>query len=415
MLYHLHELQKAALTPLRIAAEAQQRWLSHPFNPFGQTHAGRTAAAACDVFEQTTRPYGKPAFGLDSTEIDGREVAVSEEIVSRKPFGQLKRFARAVTLEDPKLLIVAPMSGHFATLLRGTVEAMLPYHDVYITDWHDAGMVPLGEGGFDLDDYVDYVIDFLHRLGPGTHVMAVCQPAVPVLAAVALMNAMDDPYAPASMTLMGGPIDTRLNPTAPNKFATGRSIEWFEKSVIQRVPVNYPGFMRRVYPGFLQLGSFMSMNLDRHVGAHIDHFFDLIEGDGDSTDAHKRFYDEYRAVMDLTAEYYLQTVKVVFQDHALPKGLMRHRDVSVDPGAIERTALMTVEGTLDDISGVGQTFAAHALCRNLADDQRAHYEQEAVGHYGVFNGRRWREEIAPRVRDFIRAQSRPPAGARTTG
>ena len=408
MLYQLHELHRAALTPARFAAEANQHWLRNPFNPLAYTHAGRAVAAAFDVFEQTTRAYGKPAFGFKSTEIDGRKVAVTEQIVHRKPFCQLKRFVRDVTMEDPKLLIVAPLSGHYATLLRGTVEAMLPHHDVYITDWRDARMVPMYQGGFDLDDYIDYVIEFLHHLGPNTHVMAVCQPSVPVLAAVALMNAMGDPYSPATMTLMGGPIDTRCNPTVPNKLATERSIEWLEKSVVARVPVLYPGFMRQVYPGFMQLTGFMSMNLDRHVGAHIDHFFNLIKGDGDSTQAHEKFYDEYRAVMDLPAEYYLQTVKTVFQDHALPKGDMWHRDVLVDPGAVEHTALMTVEGSLDDISGVGQTKAAHDICINLPDNMRAHYEQDGVGHYGVFNGRRWRDKIAPRVRDFIREQTPAP-------
>ncbi len=402
MLYHFHEVQKAALTPLRLAAEANQNLFRSPFNPLSQTHFGKSVAAACEVFEHTTRPFGKPPFGLDETRINGRTVAVTEENIHRKPFCQLKHFVRDIKRKDPKLLIVAPLSGHFATLLRDTVKAMLPHHDVYITDWRNARLVPLMEGRFDLDDYIDYVISYLDLLGPGTHVMAVCQPSVPVLAAVALMSARNDPNVPRSMTLMGGPIDTRISPTVPNKLATERSIEWFERSVISRVPMLYPGFMRRVYPGFLQLTGFMTMNLDRHVGAHLRLFHNLIKGDGESAAAHLEFYEEYRAVMDLPAEYYLQTVKTVFQDHALPRGKMTHRGEPIDTGAITGTALYTVEGERDDISGPGQTRAAHDLCRNLPDDLRGHHMQPKVGHYGVFNGRRWRKEIAPKLTQFIR-------------
>ncbi len=404
-LYQMHELQQAALVPFRLSAEAGMQLWRNPFNPLSYTPAGRTVAAAFDVFEHSTRPQGKPDFGLDKTVIDGREVGVIEHIVERRPFAQLRHFERegVPAGQDPKLLIVAPLSGHFATLLRGTVQAMLPGHEVYITEWRDARLVRLAEGDFDLDDYIDYVIDFLRFLGPGTHVMAVCQPSVPVMAAVALMNAMNDPATPRTMTLMGGPIDTRRNPTVPNKLATERSLTWVEKSVITRVPVNYPGYMRRVYPGFLQLSGFMSMNLDRHVGAHLRVFHNMIKGDGDSVEAHKDFYDEYRAVMDLPAEYYLQTIKQVFQEHQLPRGVMRRRGDLIDCSAITRTALFTVEGELDDISGIGQTRAAHDLCTNLADDMRGHYEQPGVGHYGVFNGRRWRSEIQPRVAAFIRA------------
>ncbi|HYM31379.1 MAG TPA: polyhydroxyalkanoate depolymerase [Candidatus Cybelea sp.] len=403
MLYHLHELQQAAIMPIRLAAEAGHHVLSSPFNPFAYTHAGRAAAAACHVFEHSTRPYGKPAFGLETTMIDGHPVEVAEEIVSRKTFCQLKHFRRDVARDDPRLLIVAPLSGHFATLLRGTVEAMLPDHDVYITDWRDARAVAFREGPFDLDDYIDYVIAFLRELGPGTHVMAVCQPSVPVLAAVALMAAAGDPCVPASMTLMGGPIDSRRNPTVPNRLAMERSIEWFEHSVVTRVPAAYPGFMRRVYPGFLQLTGFITMNLDRHVGAHIRLFNNLIKGDDDNAQAHRAFYEEYRSVMDLPAEYYLQTVKQVFQEHQLPQGILRSRGRKVEPQAIERTALMTVEGELDDISGVGQTAAAHDLCARIPTDAHVHYEQKAVGHYGVFNGSKWRGQIAPRVKSFIAA------------
>ncbi|MCW5752365.1 MAG: polyhydroxyalkanoate depolymerase [Alphaproteobacteria bacterium] len=404
MLYHFHEMAQGAITPFRLAAEASQHVFSNPYNPLAYTHAGRAISAACHVFEHSTRPYGKPAFGLSETRLaDGRRVAVHEEVVLRRPFCQLKRFHRDCGREDPRLLIVAPLSGHFATLLRGTVAAMLPDHDVYITDWRDARLVPMREGHFDLDDYIDYVTDFLRHLGPGTHVMAVCQPSVPVLAAVSLMSDAGDPARPATMTLMGGPIDTRRSPTVPNRLATERSIEWFEHAVITRVPMQYPGFMRRVYPGFLQLTGFMTMNLDRHVGAHLRLYRNLIRGDGDSAAQHRTFYEEYRAVMDLPADYYLQTVEVVFQKHLLPKGEWISRGRRIDPAAITRTALMTVEGELDDISGLGQTRAAHDLLVNLPAAAKSHYEQKGVGHYGVFNGSKWRREIAPRVRDFIRA------------
>jgi poly(3-hydroxybutyrate) depolymerase len=302
---------------------------------------------------------------------------------------------------QPKVLIVAPMSGHYATLLRGTVEAFLPNHDVYITDWTDARMVPLAAGRFDLDDYIDYVISILHRLGGDTHVIAVCQPSVPVLAATALMEAANDPYAPLSITLMGGPIDTRCNPTGVNKLAEARGVDWFRRNVITKVPFPHPGVMRDVYPGFLQLNGFVSMNLDRHLDAHKNLFYHLVQGDGDSVQKHREFYDEYLAVMDLTAEFYLQTVDTVFVQHALPKGRMTHRDRPVDPSAIRNTALLTVEGEKDDISGVGQTEAAHRLCVNIPADRKAHYLQLGVGHYGVFNGSRFRSEIAPRIADFM--------------
>ena len=293
------------------------------------------------------------------------------------------------------------MSGHFATLLRDTVRAMLPDHDVYITDWRDAANVPLREGSFDLDDYIDYLMDFLAVVGPGAQALAVCQPSVPLLAAVSFLEAAGDPTSPRTMTLMGGPVDTRINPTTPNDLAKTHTLEWFERTVIQRVPAPNRGVMRRVYPGFLQLTGFMTMNLDRHVGAYMRLFHNLMKGDGDSADQHRAFYDEYRAVMDLTAEYYLQTVEKVFQEHQLAVGTFHHRDERINPGAITNCALMTVEGGKDDISGVGQTRAAHDLCRNLPDDMRAHYEEADVGHYGVFNGRRWRQNIAPRIKAFI--------------
>jgi poly(3-hydroxybutyrate) depolymerase len=299
------------------------------------------------------------------------------------------------------VLIVAPMSGHFATLLRGTVETFLTNHDVYVTDWVDARLVPLADGGFDLDDYIDYVISMLHVLGSDTHVIAVCQPSVPVLAAVARMEAEDDAFVPNSMVLMGGPIDTRRNPTAVNRLAEERGVDWFRHHVITKVPFPNPGVMRDVYPGFLQLHGFVSMNLDRHIEAHKQLFLHLVKGDGDSAQKHREFYDEYLAVMDLAAEFYLQTVETVFVRHALPKGEMRHRRERVDPAKITRVALLTIEGEHDDISGVGQTQAAHDLCVNIPAARKAHYLQPDVGHYGVFNGSRFRAEIAPRIADFI--------------
>ena len=401
-LYHFHEWNLTALAPVRLAAEAQIYLLRHPGNPAAYTQQGRAYAAMLELFESHIRPYSKPEFGFPTTRIDDAEVAVVEEVVASRPFCDLLHFRRRARRDDPRLLIVAPLSGHYATLLRGTVQAMLPGHDVYITDWRDAREVPLVDGSFDLDDYIDYVVEFLHLLGPGTHVMAVCQPSVPVLAATALMSAAGDDCVPLSMVLMGGPIDTRRNPTVPNRLAESRSLEWFEHSVVHRVPPPYPGFYRRVYPGFLQLTGFMTMNLDRHVGAHVQLYQDLIRGDGDGVEAHRRFYNEYRSVMDLPADYYLQTVEAVFQRHALPKGELTHRGAPVEPAAIRQTGLLTVEGGKDDISGVGQTRAAHELCVNLPDDWKQHYEQSKVGHYGVFNGRRWREDIAPRVAAFVR-------------
>jgi poly(3-hydroxybutyrate) depolymerase len=302
---------------------------------------------------------------------------------------------------QPRLLIVAPMSGHYPTLLRGTVEGFLPNHDVYITEWIDAKLVPVGEGHFDLDDYIDYLISMLHVLGGDTHILAVCQPSVPVLAAVARMEAEGDPYVPHSMVLMGGPIDTRVNPTVVNTLAEQRGIDWFRRNVITKVPFPNPGFMRDVYPGFLQLHGFMSMNLDRHIEAHRNLFLHLVQGDGDSAQKHREFYDEYLAVMDLAAEFYLQTVETVFIRHALPKGEMTHRGIRVDPAKIHRVALLTVEGENDDISGVGQTEAAHRLCTSIPSERKAHWLQPAVGHYGVFNGSRFRAEIVPRISDFV--------------
>lgn len=405
LLYQLYDLQHAALYPVRMFAGAAQAAFQNPFVPAAYTQLGRTIAAGAELIERTTRRFGKPAWGIPTARVDGQDVAVEEVKVASKPFCDLVHFRRAAERDDPKILVVAPMSGHYATLLRGTVRALLAEHDVYVTDWIDARQVPLAKGGFDLDEYVQYVMDFVRLLGPEVHVLAVCQPAVPVLAAVSLMAQANDPMQPRSMVLMGGPIDTTASPTAVTRLAETRPLSWFERNVISTVPVYYPGGMRRVYPGFVQLTGFMSMNLDRHVGEHMRLFQHLVRGDGESAEQHRKFYDEYLSVMDLPADFYLQTVSTVFQEHALPKGTMRWRGQAVDPRAIERTALMTVEGELDDISAPGQTRAAHRLCSGLRPDQREDYLQKDVGHYGIFNGRKFRENIVPRIRDFVRAHA----------
>jgi len=404
MLYQLYEMNNAALWPARAYADMTRLFYTNPFNPLSHTPLGRSVAAAAELFERATRHYDKPHFNLDSTVVDWKTVPVVEKTVWSRPFCDLIHFEREVPAgrrPDPKLLIVAPMSGHHATLLRGTVEAMLPYAEVHITDWTDARDVPVSAGRFDLDDYIDYIIDMLHALGPDTHVMAVCQPSVPVLAAAALMEARGDRLAPATMTLMGGPIDTRRNPTAVNRLAEEKGSDWFREHVIMRAPWPAKGFGRAVYPGFLQLSGFIGMNLDRHIAAHKKFFQNLVKNDGDSAAKHREFYDEYLSVMDLTAEFYLQTVDTVFVRQALPKGEMTHRGTPVDPSAIRNVALFTVEGENDDISGLGQTKAAHDLCVNLPADMQAHYMQPDVGHYGVFNGSRFRSEIVPRIVDFI--------------
>ena len=406
MLYYAYELQRQLAKPVRIWANTLEQVYSSPYNPLSDTWFGKSVAASAEIVARLTQNYGKPAFGLKTTQVGNETAAVNEEILLRKPFCQLLHFHRdhfhlGNGRRDPKVLVVAPMSGHFATLLRGTVEALLPEHDVYITDWVDAREVGLSQGNFDLDDYIDYVIEFCRYIGPDLHVIAVCQPSVPVLAAAALMAEAKDRRQPRSITLMGGPIDSRVSPTTPNDLAMRNSMMWFRQNVISTVPLNYPGALRRVYPGFLQLTSFISMNLDRHINAHMRQFEYLVKGDDDNADSHRAFYDEYLAVMDLTAEFYLQTVEVVFKEHLLPRGEWVSRGRKVDPAAIE-TALMTVEGELDDISGIGQTKAAHVLTPNIPGARHVHWEQPRVGHYGIFNGRKWREQILPRVRDFIR-------------
>ena len=408
MLYHLYEMNHAAMGPARAMADVGRVAFRNPMNPLSFTIGGKALAAGFDVFERMTRRYAKPEFGINSVDVKGKAIPVSENTVWEKPFCKLLRFSKDNGLGDkqPKLLIVAPMSGHYATLLRGTVETMLPDHDVYITDWVDARMVSLNAGRFDLDDYIDYITEIFEYLGAGSNVMAVCQPSVPVLAAIALMEAERNPNVPTTMTLMGGPIDTRINATEVNKLAESRNIDWFRNNVIMNVPFPNPGVMRDVYPGFLQLSGFMSMNLDKHMSAHSDFFQHLVEGDGDSAEKHEIFYDEYLAVMDMTAEFYLQTVDTVFIKHSLPKGEMMYRGRKVDTTAIRNVALLTVEGENDDISGLGQTKAAHTICPNIPDDMRHHYMQPDVGHYGVFNGSRFRSEIAPRILDFAHTHAR---------
>lgn len=406
MLYHWYEISHAALKPARAVAEQMRHLVESPFNPISHTPVGRHASAACEVFERTTRRYEKPAFGLRATRIGSRDVAVGEEVIWERPFCRLVHFHRDIPASeraaDPRILLVAPMSGHFATLLRGTVEALLPHHEVYITDWQDARCVPLAAGRFGLDDYIDYVRDMLALFRGDVHVFAVCQSAVPVVAAVSLMEEDGDPSTPMSMILAGGPIDTRLSPTAVNDVAVTRGADWFAGHVITTVPWPHAGVGRDVYPGFLQLSGFMSMNFDRHADAHKDLFLHLVRGDGEPVERHRAFYDEYLAVMDLTAEFYLDTIKTVFVRHALPKGEMVHRGRRVDPGRIRRAALMTVEGEKDDITGLGQCRAAHDLCAGLPGERKLHIECAGVGHYGIFNGSRYRAEIAPRIAQFVR-------------
>jgi poly(3-hydroxybutyrate) depolymerase len=410
MLYSLYEFNHLAMAPWRAVAVAGSSLLRSPLNPAAESTIGRNLAAAADVFETVTRRYRKPDWNLPVTRVNGVDVAVTPKVVWADAWCQLLHFerdeevlvkARAVR-DDPKVLIVAPLSGHYATLLRGTVEAFLPEHEVYITDWADARMIPLMAGRFDLNDYVDHIIHILRALGPDLHVVAVCQPGPPVLAAIACMAEDNEPNLPATMTFMGSPIDARRSPTVTNKLAEERPFSWFEQNMIHTVPPLYPGAFRRVYPGFVQLASFMGMNWDRHVDAHRTFFENLVAGDGDNAQKHREFYDEYLSVLDLTEEFYLQTICDVFQEYKLARGVFEHRGRVVDPGAIRTVALMTVEGEKDDISGIGQTQAAHDICANIPAARRIDHVQQGVGHYGVFNGKRFRTEIAPRMREFMR-------------
>ncbi|MSQ87849.1 MAG: polyhydroxyalkanoate depolymerase [Betaproteobacteria bacterium] len=421
MLYKLYETQHQILGPWRYAAEAARSWFDHPFSPLAYTPIARRVAASNDLFLRITQRYQKPPWNIDCTTVAGEEVAV--EIVTEldKPFCKLIHFRRAIESPQgrnrkskaPRVLLVAPLSGHHATLLRDTVRSLLPEHDVWVTDWVDARMVPLSAGPFQLADYVDYVREFITLLTdpqqPNLNVISVCQPTVPVLCAVALMAQDAEPaarhLAPKTMVMMGGPIDARKSPTAVNNLATQKSYAWFEQNVIQRVPEKYPGYSRRVYPGFLQHLGFVAMNPDRHLNAHWDYFNHLLAGDDGSAEKHREFYDEYNAVLDLPAEYYLDTIKLVFQDFALPKGQLYIREQLVRPQVIRDTALLTIEGELDDISGNGQTEAAHLLCFNIPAARREHYVAPGTGHYGIFAGRRWRETICPKIRDFIRTHA----------
>jgi len=409
MLYDAYEVQRSLLSSASRLAGMGAGWLNNPTNPFGYSSMGPMVAAGLEVFAHASAPRGKPEFGIEHVLVGKKSVAVDEDIELRKPFGQLKHFRKVDVEAGEPLLIVAPMSGHYATLLRGTVQRMLPKHDVFITDWRDAKLVPVSEGSFDLDDYIDYLIEFceavLKRTGKRPHMLAVCQPAVPAYAATAIMNADKHPATPKTLTMMGGPIDTRRAPTAVNTLATERPHAWFQRNVIATVPQIYPGASRKVYPGFLQLAGFMTMNLGSHLVSHWEMFKHLVVGDEESADATRHFYDEYLSVCDMTAEFYLQTVDVVFQRHLLPKGEFEHRGKRVDPAAIKDTALLAIEGERDDISGIGQTKAALDLATKLPAGRKQYHLAKDVGHYGIFNGRKWREKIAPVVEKFVAANA----------
>src|SRR5579875_1004754 len=404
MLYYAYQAQSDAFSQIRLIAEALRGWLQNSQPLFGDGLFWRGAAAAMEMVSQAGLSHQRPDFGIRSVKSAQAEIPVSEEAVAVHPFCTLLHFRKEIARDEPRVLVVAPLSGHFATLVRGTVETLLPEHDVFLTDWANARNVPLLHGRFDLDDYVGLVIRFIRQLGPPLHVMAVCQPSVPVLAAASLLAASGDPCQPASMILMGGPIDTRANPTAVNRFATAHSLDWFERTVIETVPARYLGAFRRVYPGFLQLAGFLSMNFDRHVSAHWTMFRDLVRGSGESAAQTRAFYDEYTAVMDLPADFYLETVERVFHRHDLPLGRFYVGGRLVEPAAIRETALMTVEGERDDVCGPGQTVAAHTLCPAIPPAKKTHHLQLKVGHYGVFHGRRWQTETYPKVKSFIRAQ-----------
>lgn len=407
MLYQLHEFQRSILAPLSRWADASAQIYTNPYSPFAYTPFSRRMAATFDLVHRIGKDYKKPPFAIGSVSVDGQEVMLREQVMVDKPFCKLLHFERvfepgAPKRKDPVVLLVAPLSGHHASLLRDTVRTLASDHEVYITDWVDARMIPLKEGPFHLDDYVDYVREFIRFLGADVHVISVCQPTVPVLAAVSLMASDNEPIAPRSMIMMGGPIDTRKSPTSVNDLATQKPLSWFATHMIYTVPHKYPGYLRRVYPGFLQHAGFVAMNPGKHLTSHYDYYLQLIKGDGENAESHRIFYDEYNAVLDLSAEFYLDTIKVVFQDHALPRGEWMVRGKPVRPQDITKTALLTVEGELDDISGSGQTRAAHDLCLGIPENRQEHLTAEKTGHYGIFSGRRWREQIAPKIKDFIR-------------
>jgi poly(3-hydroxybutyrate) depolymerase len=403
MLYQAYQLQSDLTSPLRLMAQS----LSASFwFPGTENSPLRQIAAACDVYSRMRLTHSRPGYGIYSVMVGEQEVAVTEEVVMSRPFGSLLRFKRdmpASDVEQPKVLLVAPLSGHFATLLRDTARTLLQDHDVYVTDWHNARDVSLKHGGFSLDDYAEYMISFIEKMGPNTHVVAVCQPCVAALVATAIMAEDDNPAQPASLTLMAGPVDCRINPTGVNELANSKPIEWFEKNLISHVPWPHAGHMRRVYPGFVQLTAFLSMNMERHKQQFKDMYKHLVEGDLDKATTIRVFYDEYLAVNDLPAEFYLETVAKVFQTYDLPRGVLTYKGRTVNTAAIRRTALMTVEGARDDICSIGQTVAAHDLCSSVRAYRKTHHVQTGVGHYGVFSGRKWNQQIYPRVRDMIHA------------
>jgi poly(3-hydroxybutyrate) depolymerase len=399
MLYLAFQTQADLMAPIRATAQAALTAATDGAWPSGLVP--RPVTALWDMISRAGMTHHRPPYEIDTVTIGNEEVPVTEEATLTLPFGTLLRFAKEVSVEQPKVLIVAPLSGHFATLLRNTVKTMLPDHDVYITDWHNARDVSLDDGRFGFDDYIAYVIRFLQELGPGCHAVAVCQPCVQLLSAVALMSENNDPATPLSMTLMAGPVDTRVSPTSVNRLAKERDIGWFERNLIAKVPRRYPGKGRRVYPGFVQLSAFMQMNMDRHIKAHQDMYEQLARGENDKAEVTKHFYDEYFAVLDLPAEFYLETVSWVFQEHLLPKGELYWRGQKVNPAAIKKTSLLTVEGERDDICALGQTVAAHDLCKGLRPYMKRHHMQASVGHYGVFSGKRWDKEIYPIVKNTI--------------
>jgi poly(3-hydroxybutyrate) depolymerase len=408
MLYQLYESQRALLSPFAEFASATSKLYNHPLSPFAHTPGAQRVSAGLDLMHRLSKEYEKPEFGINSVKVGAVDVAVQQQVAIEKPFCRLLRFKRFTDdlpmltrmKDQPTVLVVAPLSGHHSTLLRETVRELLKDHKVFITDWTDARMVPLAAGPFHLDDYIAYVQEFIRHIGPEVNVMSVCQPTVPVLAAISLM-ASNGELTPRTMTMMGGPIDARLSPTAVNNLATNKPHSWFESNVIYRVPTNFPGSGRAVYPGFLQHTGFVAMNPDRHMSSHYDYFLDLVRGDDSSVDFHRDFYDEYNAVLDMPAEYYLDTIKTVFQDFSLVNGTWKVNGQLVRPQDIKGTALLTIEGELDDISGAGQTRAAHGLCTGIPKERQYHYDAIGAGHYGIFSGRRWREKVYPTVREFI--------------
>ncbi len=421
MLYQLYETQRALMSPFSEFASASSKLYNHPLSPFTHTPMAHRVSAGLDLMHRLAKEYEKPQFNITSVKVRDIDVAVQEQVAIEKPFCRLLRFKRftddlpllSVMKEQPTVLVVAPLSGHHSTLLRETVRNLLVDHKVYITDWTDARMVPTAAGPFHLDDYIAYVQEFIRHIGPEAHVISVCQPTVPVLAAVSLMASAGE-FTPRTMTMMGGPIDARKSPTAVNNLAMNKSFDWFENNVIYRVPVNYPGNGRRVYPGFLQHSGFIAMNPDRHMNSHYDYFMDLMRGEDESADFHRSFYDEYNAVLDMPAEYYLDTIKTIFQDFALVNGTWVVDGNLVRPQDITTSALLTIEGELDDISGAGQTRAAHDLCTGIPKSRQFHYDVEGAGHYGIFSGRRWRELVYPEVRDFIASHESAPRAAQAT-